>query len=87
MDELVNRPLKFIYDDCTVRQASDHMVNHEIGRLPVVLRNQPSKLIGMLSRSDIMAVYQRRIENARREQPTLNVWGPPFSRAKRRAGR
>ncbi|HEY2249827.1 MAG TPA: chloride channel protein [Planctomycetaceae bacterium] len=87
MDELVNRPLKFIYDDCTVRQASDHMVNHQIGRLPVVLRSQPSKLIGMLSRSDIMAVYQRRIESARREQPTLNVWSPPFSRAKRRAGR
>ena len=77
--ELVNRPLKFIYDDCTVRQASDHMVNHEIGRLPVVLRGQPSKLIGMLTRSDVMAVYLRRIESARREQPTLNVWMPPFA--------
>jgi hypothetical protein len=41
----------------------------------------------MLTRSDIMAVYQRRIESARRERPTLNVWGPPFSRANRRAGR
>jgi len=81
MAELVNRPLKFIYDDCTVRQASDHMVNHEIGRLPVVLRDQPSKLVGMLTRSDVMAVYQRRIDSATRERPTLSVWVPPFARA------
>jgi H+/Cl- antiporter ClcA/predicted transcriptional regulator len=85
MAELVTRPLKFIYDDCTVRQAADHMVNHEIGRLPVVLRVQPSKIIGMVTRSDIMAIYQRQIENSQREKPTLDVWVSPFARSRRRA--
>jgi H+/Cl- antiporter ClcA/CBS domain-containing protein len=87
MEELITRPLKFIYDDCTVRQAADHMMNHDIGRLPVVLRNQPSKLIGIVTRSDILAVHQRRIESSRREKPTLNVWMPQFVSANRRAGR
>ncbi len=84
MAELVNRPLKFIYDDCTVRQASDHMVNHEIGRLPVGLRSQPTKLIGMITRGDVLAVYRRRAASARREGPTLDVWPPPFARSRRR---
>ena len=47
--------MKFVYDDCTVRQAADHMVNHNIGRLPVVLRNEPTRLIGIVTRSDILS--------------------------------
>src|SRR5205814_473767 len=33
--ELIARPPVVVYDDNTLRDAADHMVRHEIGRLPV----------------------------------------------------
>jgi H+/Cl- antiporter ClcA/CBS domain-containing protein len=71
--ELITRLPKYVYDDCTVRQAADHMVNHGIGRLPVVLRDEPQKVIGMVTRSDILSVYRRRVEESRANEPTIRV--------------
>jgi CIC family chloride channel protein len=71
--ELLMRTLKFVYDDCTVRQAADHMVNHNIGRLPVVLRDQPSRLIGIVTRSDILSAYRRRIKQDETQRPAIRV--------------
>ncbi|MBI1387239.1 MAG: CBS domain-containing protein [bacterium] len=36
--DIAIKPVKFVYEDSTVRQAADHMVNHSIGRLPVLGR-------------------------------------------------
>ncbi|HEY2586980.1 MAG TPA: chloride channel protein, partial [Tepidisphaeraceae bacterium] len=41
--DLIGQPPKVVYDDCTLRQAADHMVNHDIGRLPVIAREDPSR--------------------------------------------
>jgi chloride channel protein, CIC family len=71
--ELVMRTLKFVYDDCTARQAADHMVNHNIGRLPVVLRRDPTRLSGMVTRSDILSAYRERIEQDQAQRPVLRV--------------
>jgi CBS domain-containing protein len=80
IQELLARSPKYVYDDCTVRQAADHMVNHGIGRLPVVLRSQPSAVIGMVTRSDILSVYRRRMEEARTEAPNLRLRVPKLNR-------
>ena len=69
LQDLVVRLPKYVYDDCTVRQAADHMVNHGIGRLPVVRRSQPSQLIGIVTRSDILSVYRRSAEEMQTEAP------------------
>jgi chloride channel protein, CIC family len=79
--ELVSRPPKFVYDDCTVRQAADHMVNHDIGRLPVVKRDALGVPVGMITRSDVLSVFQRRVREAERQKPTIHV---RFPGAKRR---
>jgi CBS domain-containing protein len=71
--ELLMRTLKFVYDDCTVRQAAEHMVNHNIGRLPVVLRDQPTRLIGIVTRSDILSAYRRRIQQDKTQRPAIRV--------------
>lgn len=59
-------PPRFVYDDCTVRQAADHMVRHDIGRLPVVRRDGEGRVIGIVTRSDVLSAYRRRIEEHRR---------------------
>jgi H+/Cl- antiporter ClcA len=71
--EILFRPPKFVYEDCTARQAANHMVNHNIGRLPVVLRSQPTRLIGIVTRSDILSAYRRRIDENEAQRPDIRV--------------
>jgi CBS domain-containing protein len=71
--ELIMRNLKFVYDDCTVRHAAEHMVNHNIRRLTVVRRQQPYQLVGMLTRSGILSAYRGRIEQDEAQRPAIRV--------------
>lgn len=71
LQELIRRPAWFIYADCTVRQAADNMVNHNVGRLPVMTREQPARLIGIITRSDILSAYRRRIEETHSKEVSI----------------
>jgi len=62
---------RFVYDDCTVRQAADHMVNHDIGRLPVMSRKRPGELVGIVTRSDVLSVFRRRVSDRQIQEPSL----------------
>jgi predicted transcriptional regulator len=50
------------YEDSTLREAADHMLREEVGRLPVVSRAHPRKVTGMLTRSDLLSAHKRRLE-------------------------
>lgn len=69
--EVVRRPPVIVYSDCTLRDATDHMVNHGVGRLPVIRRNSGGALVGILSRSDILSSYRRRIREDGHATTTL----------------
>jgi CIC family chloride channel protein len=47
------------YPDETVHHALERMSHRDIGRLPVVDHNSPTKLIGWISRADIVRAYER----------------------------
>jgi Trk K+ transport system NAD-binding subunit len=47
------------YSDETLHHALERMSHRDIGRLPVVDRNSPSKLVGWVSRADIIRAYER----------------------------
>ena len=81
--DIIARTPKYVYDDCTVRQAADHMVNHGIGRLPVVSRVAPHRVLGMITRSNILSVYRRRAVEARTEAPTIHLRVPGLRRRRR----
>jgi chloride channel protein, CIC family len=59
--ELISRPPVVIYDDNSVREAADHMVREGVGRLPVVRREAPHKVVGVLSRSDVLGTHAKRL--------------------------
>lgn len=65
--ELPLRPVVVIYDDSSLRDAVDSMARHRIGRLPVVSRNAPRTLIGIITRSDIVEAHMRRRDEHRME--------------------
>ncbi len=60
--DLIKRPPSVIYEDSSLREASDHMARDRVGRLPVVSRREPTKVIGILTRSDLLQAHSRRLE-------------------------
>lgn len=69
--DIIRRPPLFVYEDCTVRQAVGHMVNHDVGRLPVIRRSQPNPLVGIVTRSDVLSVFRRRNSETELQEP---IW-------------
>lgn len=62
--DLIRRMPVYVYETSTARDAADHMVRHDVGRLPVVRRENPRHLIGIVTRSDILSVYERRLRDS-----------------------
>ena len=50
------------YPDETLYEAANRMLRHHVGRLLVVSRDDPQKLLGYLGRSEVMSGRLRRIE-------------------------
>ncbi len=59
------------------------MVNHDIGRLPVVRRERPTQLVGIVTRSDILSIFKDRTLHSKLQEPSLRL---PFRRKKSKAG-
>jgi H+/Cl- antiporter ClcA len=70
---LVRRPPIVVYVDCSLKEAVDHMVNHDVGRLPVVSRDSQVRIMGIITRSDILSAYRRRLEETRRAIPIVSL--------------
>ena len=51
------------YPDEFVHDALHRMVSHNIGRLPVVSREDPQRMTGYFDRSDILSAWTRQIED------------------------
>jgi chloride channel protein, CIC family len=86
---LVRRGAVVVYDDNTLREAADHMVRAGVGRLPVVTREAPQTLVGIISRSDLLSAHEDRLEAANVPEQSLPLSAPwsRRSRAQRRRQR
>ena len=62
--ETIKRAPAVAYEDSTLRDAADHMVLEGVGRLPVVNREQPRVVVGMISRSDLLSAHAPRLSAA-----------------------
>jgi H+/Cl- antiporter ClcA len=65
LTDLVKRAPARVFDDCSLREVADHMVSEAVGRLPVVSRADPSRVVGIVSRSDLIAAHARRLAAGR----------------------
>jgi CBS domain-containing protein len=59
--QLLKRPPAVAFANSSLREAADLMVKEGVGRLPVVAREAPGKVIGMLTRSDLLSAHARRL--------------------------
>jgi H+/Cl- antiporter ClcA/CBS domain-containing protein len=60
--EAGSRDLIVTHPDEPVHDAVTRMVRHDIGRLPVVSREDPRRLVGYLGRAGVIAARQRQVE-------------------------
>ena len=73
---LVKRRAVVVYDDNTLREAADHMVRAGVGRLPVVSREAPRVVIGIVSRSDLLSAHEDRLDAAHVPEQSLPLSAP-----------
>lgn len=60
-----------VYESTTLRQAADLMVQANIGRLPVVSATNPSTLVGIVSRSDLLTAHTVRLNESNLMSQTI----------------
>ena len=58
------RPPVVVHEHHSLREAADHMVAEDIGRLIVVGVDAPHPLVGILTRGDILSAHRRRLKGA-----------------------
>jgi len=70
---LIKRPPAIVFEDNSLREAADHMVNEEVGRLPVVARDNARKVTGWLTRSDLLTAHRQRLDDQTRAERALQI--------------
>ena len=77
--DLIKRPAIVAFEDMSAREAADCMVRARVGRLPVVRRDAPGGVVGIVSRSDVLEATDR---SRTRPDPA-----PPLLTSQERAAR
>lgn len=71
---LIRRTPTVVTGRHSLRDAADKMVQARVGRLPVLADDGSGRVVGIISRSDLLAAHERRLdETGRRADATL--WG------------
>jgi H+/Cl- antiporter ClcA len=63
--EMLRRPPIVVNEEHSLREAADHMVAENVGRLVVVAHDDPTKMVGILTRGDLLSAHARRLREAR----------------------
>jgi chloride channel protein, CIC family len=72
--EAGSKDLIVAFPDELISEASDKMLQNEIGRLPVVERSDPRTLVGYLGRHGVMAARLRRLHEEHVREPGWMRW-------------
>jgi H+/Cl- antiporter ClcA len=84
--ELLARPPIVVHEDNSMREAADHMVEENVGRLVVVTREMPHRLRGILTRGDLLAAHARRLREAHDANRQIRIRQEIRKRLKKKPG-
>src|SRR5579862_5930185 len=62
-----------VFEETSLREAADHMVEEKVGRLPVVDRADHARMIGILTRGDMLNAHRRRLVEGRLRERSLRL--------------
>jgi len=63
--DLVKHAPVVVHEEHSLREATDHMVEHGVGSVLVVARDDPGRLLGLLTRGDVVTAHSRRLSETR----------------------
>jgi CIC family chloride channel protein len=85
--DLMRRQMTVAYDDETLRTAADQMSAAHVRTMPVVDRNDPDRLVGLVNLFDLFRARERLLTEERHRERVLRVrLAPPASRWPDRPG-
>jgi CIC family chloride channel protein len=73
LSSLVTRAPVVVFADNSLRDAADQMVRAAVGRLPVVERGAPRRVVGMISRSDLLSAHAGRLDAGARKRERIKL--------------
>jgi CBS domain-containing protein len=73
VDDVMQRDAVTAFADETLRAIADRMAAHECGVLPVVDRDQPDRLVGLVTQFDLLRARRRVLEEERHRERVLRV--------------
>ncbi|WP_114241490.1 chloride channel protein [Dyella sp. C9] len=62
---LLHRPALVVRENHSLREAADHMVEADVGRLVVLGGQDGRRVVGIITRGDLLAAHARRLREAR----------------------
>jgi H+/Cl- antiporter ClcA len=60
--QLIHRPPVVVREDASLRAVADLMVREQVGRVPVVAADGSGRVVGILTRSDLLAAHEERLD-------------------------
>jgi CBS domain-containing protein len=60
--DLVKRAPVIATDGTSLREVADRMTRADVGRIPIVSAEQPTKLVGIVTRSDLLGAHKERLD-------------------------
>lgn len=80
---LVRRAPVVVSDLSSLREAADQLVRANVGRLPVVSEKDPGRLVGIVTRSDLLGAHKERLDAGVPQSSPLPLGKVLFARPKR----
>jgi H+/Cl- antiporter ClcA/CBS domain-containing protein len=73
LDSLIGRKLVVAFPDEPLRVVTNRMIATNVGRIPVVSPQQPTQLVGILTRSDLLKARLRMMDEEERRERVLTL--------------
>ncbi|HMC89333.1 MAG TPA: chloride channel protein [Gemmataceae bacterium] len=75
-DIMSTRPVIVAWPDEPLRLAAEHMLQAGVGRLPVVPPDQPERVVGILTRGDVLKALAQRAEDENKRERLIRGTAP-----------
>jgi CBS domain-containing protein len=79
VDDLMHRRVQVAYPDETLRDVADRMATRRLGVLPVVSRERPDRLTGLINHSDLLVARERILQEERHRERVFRIRTLPLS--------
>jgi chloride channel protein, CIC family len=73
IDELMDKELHVVFPESSLKESLDQMAESGATVLPVVGKNSPKKIIGILSRSDILKARKKYLTSKHQQKKSISL--------------